>query len=211
MMSGSMPDAAAGAVAGREPNRSPPSAAAGDDGFHDVLVAALPRLRAHALALTRNRAAADDLVQDAVALALRGRDKFEPGTNFAAWSHSIVRNRFISLARRRRKQLEGDDAVRHAATDAAGPPHDDRLAVKELARMLGRLPAALREALLLVAVQGLSYDEVAAVQGCAVGTAKSRVFRARHLLRVWLLGGSAATAAVKTAGARASALSRASS
>ena len=207
-MSGSMPDAAAGAAAARGPSRSPPSAAAaGDDGFHAMLVAALPRLRAHALALTRDRAAADDLAQDAVALALRGRDKFEPGTNFAAWSHSIVRNRFISLARRRRRQLEGDDAVRHAATDAAGPPHDDRLAVKELARMLGRLPGALREALLLVAVQGLSHDEVAAVQGCAVGTAKSRVFRARHLLRVWLLGGSAA--AVKTAGARASALSRA--
>ncbi len=201
-MSGSMPDAA-----GHGSSR-PPSATTGD-GFHDMLVAALPRLRAHALALTRNRAAADDLVQDAVALALRGQDRFEAGTNFAAWSHSIVRNRFISLARQRRKQSELDDAAHHGAMGAAGPPHEDRLALKELAWMLERLPAALREALLLVVVQGLSHEEVAAVQGCAVGTAKSRIFRARHLLRVWMLGGSAATASGKTADARASALSRA--
>ena len=201
-MSESMADAA-----GHESSRPPPAAAG--DGFHDMLVAALPRLRAHALALTRDRAAADDLVQDAVALALRGQDKFEAGTNFAAWSHSIVRNRFISLARQRRRQSELDDAAHHGAMGGAGPPHEDRLALKELARMLERLPAALREALLLVVVQGLSHEEVAAVQGCAVGTAKSRVFRARHLLRVWMLGGSAAAASGKTADARASALSRA--
>ena len=142
----------------------------------------------------------------AVALALRGRDRFEVGTNFAAWSHSIVRNHFISLARRRRRQAELDDAAPDPA-DGAGPAQDDRLALKELARMLKRLPAAHREALLLVVVQGLSYEEVAAVQNCAVGTAKSRVSRARHLLRVWLLGGAAAP--LKTAEVRASALSRA--
>ena len=203
-MSGSTPHAE-----GRESNGPPPSTAGG--GFHDMLVAALPRLRAHALALTRNRAAADDLVQDAVALALRAQDRFEAGTNFAAWGHSIVRNRFISLARQRRRQMELDDAAHRGAVDVAGPPHDARLALKELARMLDRLPAALREALLLVVVQGLSHEEVAAVQGCAVGTAKSRVFRARHLLRVWLLGGSADAAPVKTAAARAAALSRAAS
>ena len=200
-MPGNMPDASAG----HEPSRPPPPATAGD-GFHEMLVAALPRLRAHALALTRDRAAADDLVQDAVALALRGRDKFEPGTNFAAWSHSIVRNRFLSLARQRRTHAEMDETMEAAVADHAGPPHDDRLALKELARLLGRLPAALREALILVVVQGRSYEEVAAVQGCAVGTAKSRVFRARYLLRVWLLGLPDASAPLKTARARASAL-----
>lgn len=208
-MSGSMPDAAAGAAAARGPSRSPPSAAAaGDDGFHAMLVAALPRLRAHALALTRDRAAADDLAQDAVALALRGRDKFEPGTNFAAWSHSIVRNRFLSGARQRRRhtELEGEAA---RATGAAGPPHDDRLVLKELAALLKRLPPGLREPLLLVAVEKLSYDEVAAAQGCAVGTAKSRVFRARYLLRLWLMGGPAGAASVKTARTRALAMSHA--
>lgn len=190
---------------------APPPPEADGDGraFHDMLVAALPRLRIHALSLTRNRAEADDLVQDAVALALRGRDKFEPGTNFPAWSHRIVRNRFLSLARQRRRHAELDGATEEeAAAEQAGPPHDDRLVLKELARMLGRLPPALREALVLVVVQGRSYEEVAAMQNCAVGTAKSRVFRARYLLRLWLLGGPASRAPIKTADARAAALSR---
>ncbi len=85
----------------------------------------------------------------------------------------------------------------------------NHLVLKELARMFGRLPATNREALFMVAVQGATYDEVAAVQGCAVGTAKSRVFRARYLLRVWLLGLPDASAPTKTAEARASALKRA--
>ena len=190
---------------GHDAHRSAPRLE--DRDFHAMLVGMLPRLRVHALSLTRDRAEADDLVQDAVALALKSSGKFEPETNFAAWSHSIVRNRFLSSVRQRRRREDLDGVA--ARADRADPPHEDRLALKELDRMLGRLPAALREALLLVAVQGLSYDEVAAVQGCAVGTAKSRVFRARHLLRVWLLGGPAAAAPVKTADARSYALSRA--
>lgn len=179
-----------------------------DRDFHGMLVEVLPRLRVHALSLTRNRAEADDLVQDAVALALRSRDKFEPGTNFSAWTHSIIRNRFLSLVRQRRRREDLDGAAEEAV-DRTGPPQDDRLALKDLASMLGRLPAALREALVLVVVQGRSYDEVAAVQGCALGTAKSRVFRARYLLRLWLMGWPAAPAPVKTADARAAAMSRA--
>jgi RNA polymerase sigma-70 factor (ECF subfamily) len=175
--------------------------------FHGMLVGMLPKLRVCALSLTRNRVDADDLVQDAVALALRSRDKFEPGSNFSAWSHSIVRNRFLSALRQRRRREDLGGAA--AVADHVGPPHDDRLVLQELARMLGRLPAALREALVLVAVQGRSYDEVAAMQGCAVGTAKSRVFRGRYLLRLWLTGGPAASTPAKTADARAAALSRA--
>lgn len=183
--------------------------AAGGHDFHGMLVGTPPRLRAHALPLTRNRAEAEDLVQDAVALALRGRGKFEPGTSFAAWGHSIPRNRFMSTMRRRRRRRQtGLDGEAARATGVACPPDDNGLALKELPRLPGRLRSALREALLLVAVQGLSHGEVAAAQGCAGGTAKSRVFRARHLLRVWLLGGPA-DARVKTAGARAAALPRA--
>ena len=194
------------AAAGRDARPAPPPTESGE--FHAMLVGALPRLRAHALSLTRDRAEADDLVQDAVALALRSSDRFEPGTNFSAWSHSIVRNRFFSLARQRRRHVELDDEAASAAARHSAPRQDGRLVTEELARMLRRLPAALREALVLVVVQGRSYDEVAAVQGCAVGTAKSRVFRARYLLRLWLTGGPAASGSVKTAGARAAALSR---
>ena len=69
--------------------------------FHSQLIPLLPRLRVQALALTRNRAAAEDLVQDAVANALAAQDSFTPGTNFAAWMHRILRNRFISTLRKR--------------------------------------------------------------------------------------------------------------
>jgi RNA polymerase sigma-70 factor, ECF subfamily len=161
--------------------------AGGGDAFHDLLVAALPRLRVHALSLTRNRAEADDLVQDAATLALRNRGSFELGTNFEAWMYCILRNRFISLLRQRRGHAD-IDAVPQAALDGAGPAHEQRIVLKELARLVARLSPPLREALVLVAVQGMTYEQVAAVQGCAVGTAKSRVFRARQQLQAWLLG-----------------------
>ncbi len=72
--------------------------------FHTQLVSLVPKLRIQALALTRNRAAAEDLVQDAVAAnALAAQDSFTPGTNFAAWMHRILRNRFISTLRKQRR------------------------------------------------------------------------------------------------------------
>ncbi|HYF06504.1 MAG TPA: sigma factor, partial [Acetobacteraceae bacterium] len=71
------------------------------DSFHDQMIAILPKLRVQALALSRNRSAADDLVQEAVAKALAARDSFEEGTNFSAWMHRILRNTFISWIRRR--------------------------------------------------------------------------------------------------------------
>src|SRR5688572_24786408 len=71
--------------------------------FDRELVALLPRLRVQALALTRNRSDADDLVQDAVRNALGSRDRFAPGTDLAAWLYRILRNRFISDRRRARE------------------------------------------------------------------------------------------------------------
>ena len=85
--------------------------------FHDQVIAILPKLRVQALALTRNRASAEDLVQDAVCNALSASNSFIPGTNFAAWMHRILRNRFISNLRKRRDTTDIDDVpaehVRH--------------------------------------------------------------------------------------------------
>ena len=156
--------------------------------FHRELVAMLPRLRVQALSLTRSGPAADDLVQDAVANALRAQAGFEPGTNFAAWTHRILRNRFISTVRGRRETADLDDAP--AAALAIGGAQEGSLALKELSRALGRLPADQREALVMVVLQGMSYEEVSEATGCAVGTCKSRVFRARRQLQAWLLGGT---------------------
>jgi RNA polymerase sigma-70 factor, ECF subfamily len=154
--------------------------------FHTQLVALVPKLRIQALALTRNRAAAEDLVQDAVANALAAQDSFTPGTNFAAWMHRILRNRFISTLRKQRETTDIEDLPSSAF--AVGAAHEDRMVLKELSRALGRLPADQREALFMVVLQGLSYEEVAEATGCAVGTAKSRVFRARRQLQTWLAG-----------------------
>ena len=154
--------------------------------FHDQVISILPKLRIQALALTRNRSAAEDLVQDAVCNALSAHASFIPGTNFPAWMHRILRNRFISNLRKRRDTTDIDDVPQSAfATEAA---HEDRLALKELGRAMKRLPADQREALLMVVVHGMSYEALAEATGCAVGTAKSRVFRARRQLEAWLLG-----------------------
>ncbi|MEJ1976224.1 MAG: sigma-70 family RNA polymerase sigma factor [Acetobacteraceae bacterium] len=162
--------------------------------FHDQVIAILPKLRVQALALTRNRTAAEDLVQEAVCNALSAQATFVPGTNFPAWMHRILRNRFISNLRKRRDTTDIDDVPASVfATDAA---HEDRLALKELAAAMDRLPPDQREALVMVVVHGMSYEALADATGCAVGTAKSRVFRARRQLETWLLGdneGSAPT------------------
>ena len=154
--------------------------------FHGQVITILPKLRVQALALTRNRAAAEDLVQDAVCNALSAQASFIPGTNFAAWMHRILRNRFISNLRKRRDTTDIDDVPSSAfATEA---PHEDRLALKDLSKAMTRLPADQREALIMVVVQGMSYEALAEATGCAVGTAKSRVFRARRQLEAWLMG-----------------------
>lgn len=154
--------------------------------FHDQVIAILPRLRVQALALTRNRTMAEDLVQDAVCNALAAHDSFIPGTNFSAWMHRILRNRFISDLRKRRETTDIEDIP--ASVLATAAPHEDRLALKDLALALDRLPEDQREALIMVVLHGMSYEHLAEATGCAVGTAKSRVFRARRQLESWMIG-----------------------
>lgn len=154
--------------------------------FHDQVIAILPKLRVQALALTRNRAAAEDLVQDAVCNALSAQDSFAPGTNFPAWMHRILRNRFISDLRKKRETTDIDDMPPSFLSTNA--PHEDRIVLKDLDAALARLPDDQREALVLGVLEGMSYQELAEVAGCAVGTAKSRVFRARRQLETWMIG-----------------------
>jgi RNA polymerase sigma-70 factor (ECF subfamily) len=100
--------------------------------------------------------------------------------------YRIMRNRFISDRRRLRDTVEMDDAP--ADTFARSGNQEDNIALGELRREMARLPVDQRTALVMVAVQGLSYEEVAKITGCAVGTAKCRVFRARRALEARLLG-----------------------
>ncbi|WBV43287.1 sigma-70 family RNA polymerase sigma factor [Pseudoroseomonas cervicalis] len=154
--------------------------------FHEQLVAILPRLRVQAVSMTRNRADADDLVQAAVSNALAAQHSFTPGTNFGAWMFRILRNRFLSDIRRKRDTCDMDSAPAEALARPAA--QEDSLALRELRRRLADLPEDHRTALLLVTVQGMSYEEAAQAMNCAVGTAKCRVFRARRQLEAWLMG-----------------------
>ena len=163
--------------------------------FHDLLVQTLPSLRQPSLALTRNRADADDLLQAAVTNALAAQSSFIPDTNFRAWMTRILRNRFFSDIRARRETVALDEAPESGLARSGG--QEDNLAMQELRRHLGRLPADHRLALMMVTVQGLSYGEVSASLGVPVGTLKCRVFRARKQLRTWLLGEKTAQAALR--------------
>ncbi len=146
--------------------------------------------------MTRNRADADDLVQAAVSNALAAQHSFTPGTNFGAWMFRILRNRFLSDIRRKRDTCDMDNAPAEALARPAA--QEDSLALRELRMRLSDLPADHRTALMLVTVQGMSYEEAAEAMGCAVGTAKCRVFRARRQLEAWLVGEPTAKSARRT-------------
>jgi RNA polymerase sigma-70 factor (ECF subfamily) len=145
------------------------------------LILLLPALRGYARFLVRDAAEADDLVQDAVVRALGALSQFQPGTNLRAWLFTILRNAFHEQARRRRTERKAlqqsfdTDEVRAAAQHS-------RLDLADLQRHMFALSPLLREALVLVGAQQLSYDEAAMICSVPVGTMKARVSRARRQL-----------------------------
>ncbi|HEX2554431.1 MAG TPA: sigma-70 family RNA polymerase sigma factor [Microvirga sp.] len=153
--------------------------------LRDELIAAIPSLRAFALSLTNDPTRADDLVQDALVRAWSSFDRFERGTNLHAWLFTILRNNLYSEHRKRRREVEDVDGV-YAGALVAAPEQPGHLDLDDFRRALAQLPLDQREALILVGAQGFSYEEAAGVCGCAVGTIKSRVNRARARLAVLL-------------------------
>jgi RNA polymerase sigma-70 factor (ECF subfamily) len=147
---------------------------------HHDIIELLPDLRGFARFLVRERSAADDLVQDAVARALGALGQFQPGTNLKAWLFTILRNAFYEQTRRRRTEraaLERSGPSLAEKTVAAHQETETELA--ELQRLIWTLTPVLREALVLVGAQGLSHEEAAVICGVPVGTMKARVSRAR--------------------------------
>lgn len=164
--------------------RSAPSGVSAD--FYTQLVNCLPHLRAFARVLCRRHDMVDDLVQDAVVRALAAANQFQAGTNFKAWMFTILRNQNISTFRRQRVIPASLDDVGFEVAQAA--PQEDALVMEDLDNAVKRLSPLRREALILVVVHGLSYEEAASICGCAVGTIKSRVARARAELHDMVLG-----------------------
>lgn len=149
--------------------------------FRDQLLEAVPRLRAFAMSFTRHRDNADDLVQETIVKAWGAFDRFQPGTNLNAWLFTILRNQFHTNYRNSRREVEDSDG-KFAARLTAPPEQDGKVALHELQVALGKLAPDQREALVLVAVERVSYEDAAAICGVPVGTVKSRVNRARAKL-----------------------------
>ncbi|MCG7621792.1 MULTISPECIES: RNA polymerase sigma factor [unclassified Epibacterium] len=138
-------------------------------------------LRAFAMSLTRNDAAADDLVQDTVLKAWSNFDKFQEGTNMRAWLFTILRNTFYSNRRKAAREVE-DSTGTITESISVKPAHDGRLQLAEFRVALAELPAEQREVLTLIGVLQYSYEEAAEVCGVKVGTIKSRLNRGREAL-----------------------------
>ncbi len=148
--------------------------------FQRELTALIPRMRAFARGMCHDAAAADDLAQDGLLKAWTARASYQPGTNLKAWVFMIMRNAFYSEKRRswRSLPLEQEVAEREIAVSDASTAVE----LDELRRALLLLPDEQREALILIGAAGCSYEEVSEMCGCAVGTIKSRVSRARDRL-----------------------------
>ena len=158
-----------------------PHAALSDSDFKRALTDIAPHLRAFARGLCGDRDRADDLAQEAMLRAWSARERYAAGTNFKAWTFTILRNHFYSEARRAR--FHGDYDELAAEQILKTPPAQDKaVELRDVLRALEAMPDNYREALVLVAAGNLSYEEIAEICDIALGTVKSRVCRARALL-----------------------------
>ena len=168
---------------------APKPASSDDARFKGELVALIPHLRAFARTLAGDPASADDLAQDALVKAWDARASYQMGTNMKAWTFMILRNQFYSERRRSWRQTQLDQEAAERTLVAVDDPSSP-LALDEMRQGLAMLPAEQREALILVGAGGFAYEEAADICGCAVGTVKSRVSRARRALQSILDDGS---------------------
>jgi RNA polymerase sigma-70 factor (ECF subfamily) len=152
-----------------------------DHSTRSAMLAAMPQLRTFAISLCRDRDRANDLTQEAFLLALTNIDKFKAGSNMTGWLFTILRNQYYTDHRKRRREVEDVNGT-YAEMLIAEPEQMARLEQRDLSTALAELPSEMCKPLLLVGVEGASYDEAADACNCSVGTIKSRVHRARTRL-----------------------------
>jgi len=147
----------------------------------DEFLALIPRLRSLARFLCRDATEAEDLTQDTLDRAWRCQDSFVTGTNMKAWLLTIMRNQFYSGKRRSWRMTPLDVQVAEETLVAITAP-DAAFELEDVRRAMLELSAEQREALNLITVAGLAYQDAADMCQCAIGTIKSRVSRARQTL-----------------------------
>ena len=144
----------------------------------EELVKLIPALRAFARTFYRSATDADDLVQETLTKALASIHQFRPGTSMKSWLFTIMRNTFYTRVRVAAREAPGAaDCV--STKPAVDPTQEWSARGRELQEALYRLPQQQREILVLVGIAGVTYEDAAAICGCAMGTVKSRLNRAR--------------------------------
>ncbi len=155
--------------------------------FRSRLTAEIPYLRRFARGLAGDVALADDLVQDCLERALAKEHLYDPARQLRAWLYAILRNLHVSGLRRKGRAgvVKNVDELA-PEEEAMKGEQEDHAAVRSIAEALDRLPDLHREVILLVALEDMSYREVADIIGVPVGTVMSRLSRARSALRAML-------------------------
>lgn len=164
--------------------------------FARLLESEIPRLRRYARALTRDGSRADDLVQSSLVRAIAKQHLWQLGTDLRAWLFTILHNLHVNDVRRGVREgatIPVEDVASALTVDATA---GDSLQLRDLERALVRLPDEQRQVILLVGLEGMRYEEAAAILGIPVGTVRSRLSRGRETLRV-LMGMDKNTTEVK--------------
>jgi RNA polymerase sigma-70 factor, ECF subfamily len=151
--------------------------------FHHLVENQIPRLRRYARALTRDSIRADDLVQDTLVRGIAKAHLWEEGSDIRAWLFTIMHNQYVNSIRRARREQATVDVDQVAATLVATSDPTVSRQLSELVRALGHLSKGQREVVLLVGLEGMSYDEAAKILHVPIGTIRSRLGRARQALR----------------------------
>ncbi|MDX7949962.1 sigma-70 family RNA polymerase sigma factor [Lichenihabitans sp. Uapishka_5] len=162
-----------------------PKDAAAERSLKQDMLSTIPSLRAFAFSLCGNADRADDLVQETLMKAWINQNSFTQGTSMSAWLFTILRNVFYSEYRKRRREVEDAEGTM-AARLVSVPEQNGHMDLQDLRSALQKLPAEQREALILVGGSGFAYEEAAQICGCALGTLKSRVNRARNAIATLL-------------------------
>lgn len=148
--------------------------------FRELIEAQIPRLRRYALALTRYPDHADDLG----GTRWPAEELWEPGTDIRAWLFTIMHNLRVNEVRRGvREGTPVDIEIVSSSMVSASDPTDRRM-LFELDRAMGQISEEHRQVILLIGLEGMSYEDAAVVAGVPIGTIRSRLSRGRHALRV---------------------------
>jgi len=152
--------------------------------FHGLVEKEIPRLRRYARALTRDTNRADDLVQDTLVRGIAKSHLWQAGTDIRAWLFTIMHNQYVNNIRREMREEATVDVDQVASTLVATTDPTASRQLSELDIALGHLSKGQRQVVLLVGLEGMSYDEAAKILRAPIGTVRSRLGRAREALRL---------------------------